>query len=150
MAGRPLGLRSLMKALSRYSRVQLEKLIASVPTKSEVVAKLERQREKLANAIAKLDRRITELSGGNGAVAAPARRTRKSGRKKGYKLSPATRAKMRAAALLRYGKTKSAAAPAAKKRRTMSAETRAKMAAAAKARWAKKKGAEGPKVESNA
>jgi hypothetical protein len=142
MAGRPLGLRSLMKALSRYSRAQLEKLIAAVPTQSDVVAKLERRREKLAKAMTKLDRQIAKLSGGNGSVAAPARRGRKPGRKKGYTLSAATRRKMSEAAKRRYAGGAKSEAPAAAGKRTrkpFSAETRAKMAAAQKARWAKAK-----------
>ena len=143
MAGRPLGLRSLMKALSRYSRTQLQKLVDSIPTKSDMVVKLERQREKLVGALAKLDRQIAGLSRGNGSATAPARRARKRGRRKGYKLSAATRNRMRIAALKRYGKKSeaTASAPAAgkKTRKPFSAETKARMAASQKARWAKKK-----------
>ena len=140
-------MKSLVNALSRYSKVQLRKLIASIPSKNEVVAKLERQREKLAKSIAKLTRRIEKLSGGNGAVAvaALARRGRKPGRRKGYTLSAETRRKMSEAAKRRYaGKNAPAASTEPMKKRTVSPEARAKMAAAAKARWAKVKGATTP------
>lgn len=147
MAGRPLGMKSLVNALSRYSKVQLRKLIASIPSKNEMVVKLERQREKLAKSIAKLTRRIEKLSGGNGSVAAaaPSRHGRKPGRRKGYTLSAETRRKMSEAAKRRYaGKSTPAASTEPRKKRTVSPEARAKMAAAARARWAKVKGAAEP------
>lgn len=64
----------------------------------------------------------------------------KDGRK--GKRSPATIAKMKAAAKARWAKEKGVAQSpviAAKKKRTFSAASRAKMAAAQKARWARKK-----------
>jgi hypothetical protein len=135
-------MKSLVNALARLTKDKLQKLIESIPTEDDRVARLKRKRDKVANALAKLDRQIAQLTGGNGAAAAPARRGRKPGRKKGYTLSAETRRKMSEAAKRRYAGKGNAEAPApAKKRRTMSPETRAKMAAAAKARWAKKKDA---------
>jgi hypothetical protein len=63
----------------------------------------------------------------------------KRGRRKGYKLSAATRAKMRAAALRRYGKKDEPAKPARKWK--MSAEGRQRIADAARRRWAAVKAA---------
>ena len=138
MAGRPLGMKSLMNALSRFSHAQLQKIIAAIPSKSAVVTKLERQREKLVGALAKLDRKLAKLSGeGNGsAPAAPAGARRR-------KFSAATRRKMAESQRLRWAKKnggQAAPAAASKPRRTLSPETRAKMAEAARRRWAKVKG----------
>jgi hypothetical protein len=67
-------------------------------------------------------------------------RTRRGGRPKGYRISEATRAKLRAAWARRKasGGAASSAAPARKgrRKRTMSAEARARIAAAQKKRWA--------------
>lgn len=72
-------------------------------------------------------------------TSAPAR-TRRGGRPKGYRISEATRAKLRAAWARRKGSgdTASSAAPARKgrRKRTMSPEARARIAAAQKKRWA--------------
>ena len=144
MAGRPLGFRSLVQALSRYSHAQLEKLIAAIPTEDNRVAKLKAKREKLSRSMAKLDRQIAKLSGGAVSVAAPARRGRKPGRRKGYTLSAETRRKMSEAAKRRYARRGTSAAAPSKPKRTVSPEARAKMAAAAKARWAKVKGSAQP------
>ena len=146
MAGRPPGLRSLVRALGKLSPAQIKQLISkakSAPS-DDRLQKLERERDKHLAAAKMLERQIAKLAGGNGAVAALARRGRKPGRKKGYKLSAATRRKMSEAAKRRYaGKGKAAAAPVEDRpkamRRAFSAEARAKMAAAAKARWAKVK-----------
>src|SRR5688572_25300990 len=146
MAGRPLGMKSLVNALARLTKAELQKLVDSVPTEDNRVARLKRKREKLAKKMALLDRQIAQLSGGNGSVAAPARRGRKLGRKpgrrKGYTLSAATRRKMSEAAKRRYAGGSKSEAPAAARKRTrkpFSAETKAKMALAQKARWAKVK-----------
>ena len=146
MAGRPLGMKSLVNALSRLTKDKLQKLIESIPSEDNRVARLRQKRDKLANAMAKLDREIAKLTGGgNGTAAAPVPRGKKPGRRKGYTLSAETRRRMSEAAKLRYaGKGKAAAPAPGKKRRTMSPETRAKMAAAAKARWAKMKAAPPP------
>jgi hypothetical protein len=110
------------------------------------VEKLERQRDQLLRQASKLDRKIAKMSGGNGTVITATRRRRKPGRRKGFKVSAATRRKMSEAAKRRNAGNGKVAAPAGKKRRTMSAATLAKMAAAAKARWAKVKGASSPKA----
>jgi hypothetical protein len=72
-------------------------------------------------------------------TSAPAR-TRRGGRPKGYRISEATRAKLRAAWARRKtsGDGASSATPARKgrRKRTMSAEARARIAAAQKKRWA--------------
>lgn len=140
MAGRPLGLRSLAKALARLTKDEIQKLLASVPSRDDRVARLELKRAKLAKTMAKLDRQIAKLSGGHGAVTATGRPGRKPGRKKGYKLSAATRRKMSDAAKRRYaGGAKSEAPASAGKhtRKPFSAETRAKMAEAQRLRWEK-------------
>lgn len=125
-------------------RLTVEELRRAIRLKTNLakVEHLEREREAHLKALKKLDQEIAKLSGSNGSVTAPARRGRKRGRKKGFKVSAATRRKMSAAAKRRYAGNGKAAAPAGgkKKRRTMSAATRAKMAASAKARWAKMKG----------
>ena len=59
---------------------------------------LERQRSKLLKAVAKVDAKLARLNG------SPAKAGRKPGRRKGYKLSPATRRKMSLAAKRRYAK----------------------------------------------
>jgi hypothetical protein len=77
---------------------------------------------------------------GRTSASAPAR-TRRGGRPKGYRISEATRAKLRAAWARRKtsgGDGASSATPARKgrRKRTMSAEARARIAAAQKKRWA--------------
>src|SRR5688572_26073351 len=147
MAGRPLGMKSLVNALARLTKAELQKLVDSVPTEDNRVARLKRKREKLAKKMAMLDRQIAQLSGGNGSLDTPARRGRKPGRRKGYTLSAATRRKMSEAAKRRYAGGSKSEAPASTGKRTrkpFSAETKAKMALAQKARWAKVKGTAQP------
>jgi hypothetical protein len=145
MAGRPPGLRSIVKALAKLSPAQVRKLLASAPRENGRVARLERERDKHLSAVRKLDRQIAKLSGGNGSAAAPAA---KPGRKRrSWKLSAETRRKMSEAAKRRYaGKGKAEGPAPEKKRRTISPEGRAKMAAAARARWAKVKGKAEPET----
>jgi phage-related minor tail protein len=144
MAGRPPGVRTLVKAIAKLSPAQLRKLLTTAKAPSSgKLERLERVRDRHLAAAKKLERQIAKLSGKNGTVATPSRSARKPGRKKGYKLSAATRRKMSEAAKRRYaakGKTEAAPAPGKGKRKPFSAETKAKMAAAQKARWAKVKG----------
>jgi hypothetical protein len=96
------------------------------------------KRDALLKQVAKIDRQLSKLNGNGAAttVSKPGRR----GRRKGWKLSNAIRAKMRAAALRRYGMAKAESPSIGKrKRKPFSAETRAKMVASAKARRAKVK-----------
>src|SRR5687767_11384668 len=118
MAGRPLGMKSLVNALARLTKAELQKLVDSIPTEDNRVTRLKQKREKLAKKLTTLDRQIAQLSGGNGAVAVPARRGRKSGRKKGYTLSAATRRKMSEAAKRRYAGGAKSEAPATVGKRT--------------------------------
>lgn len=130
-----MNLRSL---LNRYSVDQLKEALRLRSAYRQTQA-LEEKRTALLKQVAKIDRKLAKLNGGNGAGTDS--RPGKQGRKEGYKLSAATRRKMSEAAKRRYagkGKTE-ATSPGKKKRKPMSAETRAKMAAAAKARWAKVK-----------
>ena len=126
----------LQNILKRFSVEELQQAIrySRMQGKRD---KLETEAESLRKQLAKVERKLAAL-GSNGAVPTG----RKTGRRKGFKVSAATRAKMRAAALRRYaGKGKANGSAAGKKgRKPFSAETRAKMAAAAKARWAKAKG----------
>lgn len=104
--------------------------------------KLEQEKAALLRALAKVERKLSRLDGASGNGSAPAGGMPKGRRRrKGYKVSAATRAKMRAAALRRYGKSKpEASAPGKRKRKPLGPEARAKMAAAARARSAKVKG----------
>ena len=87
-----------------------------------------------------MERKLAALDN-NGAAPTAKRR----GRRRGFKVSPRTRALMRAAALRRYGKTE-APATGKRKRKPFSTETRAKMRASQRARWAKAKGTAEPKT----
>jgi len=143
MAGRPPGVRTLIREISKLAPAQLRQLLtkAKAPNSGKL-ERLERARDRHLAAARKLERQITALSGGNGHITAAAKPGRKRRR---WKLSAATRRKMSEAALRRYaGKGKTEAAPAAGKRKPFSAETKAKMAAAQKARWAKVKGDSAP------
>ena len=147
MAGRPPGLRSLVRALGTFSPAQIRSIISQArrSPKSDEVERLERDRKKHLAAVKVLERKIAKLSGGNGQVATPVRKRRRR------KMSAATRRKMSAAAKRRYaGKGKAEARAAGKKRRSMSPETRAKMAAAARKRWAKVKDKVTDQVEEKA
>jgi len=144
MAGRPPGVRTLVRAIAKLTPAQLRKILtqAKAPSSGKL-ERLERKREKHLAAVKKLERQIAQLSDGNGAVATR-KPGRKPGRKKGWKLSAATRRKMREAAKRRWGGGAKSEAPASAGKRTrkpFSAETRAKMAAAQQARWAKVKAA---------
>jgi hypothetical protein len=118
-----------------------------------------REALQLSEQIDTLQQRLQSLLGGAAAPApskagpatATSTRTRKG-------MSPATRAKMRAAQQARWAKIKGspssepepASAPAAKKKRGLTAEGRARLAAAMKARWAaRKKGAPAPNAASH-
>jgi NUMOD3 motif len=97
-------------------------------------------------------RRLTDglLGGGSlptvSAVSTPGGSNRKGGRPKGFKMTEATKAKLRAAWLRRKGATGGGTAPAAKpvgtkssggsKKKVMSPEAREKIAAAQRKRWA--------------
>lgn len=146
MAGRPPGVRTLVRAIAKLTPAQLRQLLtqAKAPN-SDKLELLERARDKHLAALRKLERQIAQLSGSNGAVATSSTPRRKPGRKKGWKLSAVTRRKMSEAAKRRYGGGAKSEAPAPAGKRTrkpFTAETRAKMAAAAKARWARIKGQE--------
>ena len=138
-----MNLRSL---LNRYSVDQLKEALRLRSAYGRTQA-LEEKKTALLKQVAKIDRKLAKLNGGNGADTDS--RLGKQGRKKGYKLSAATRRKMSEAAKRRYASKGNTEAPSAgkKKRKPMSAETRAKMAAAAKARWAKVKGPGVPETE---
>lgn len=141
---------NLRTMLKRFSVEELQQAIRMSRTEGKR-AKLEAEAASLRKQLAKVERRLAALDGasGNGAATTPSRPRRKPGRRKGYKLSAATRAKMRAAALRRYGKGKKAEEPATgkRKRKPFSAETRAKMRASQQARWAKVKGTAEPKAQ---
>ena len=142
MAGRPPGVRTLVKAIAKLSRAQIRQLLTKAKASSSGrLERLELQREKHLAAAKKLERRIAKLSNGNAHGNTAAKPGRKGRR---WKLSAETRRKMSEAAKRRYaGKGKTEATPAAgkRKRKPFSEETKAKMAAAQKARWAKVKGA---------
>ena len=134
-----MNLRSL---LERYSVDELKAAIKLRGQHGKVEA-LEAKRDALLKQVARIDRQLSKLDGasGNGAATTASKPVRKQGRRKGYKLSPATRNRMRIAALKRYGnKAKAVEAPKPdRKRRKLSAAGRAAISAAAKARWAKVK-----------
>lgn len=127
------------RLLRRFSVADLREAIRQRSQLGKVEA-LEAKREALLKQVAKVDRKLAKLHG-NGSVPI-SKPGRKPGRRKGWKLSKATREKMRQAALRRYagkGKPESSAAER-KKRKPLSPETKAKMAEAARKRWAKIKG----------
>jgi len=131
---------NLKSLLSRYTLDQLREAIRLRSTYGRTKA-LEEKRTALLKQVAKIDRKLAKLNGDNGAATTTSR-PGKRGRKKGYKLSAATRRKMSEAAKRRYAGKEKAEVPSTgkRKRKSMSAETRTKMAAAAKARWAKVRG----------
>jgi len=127
------------RLLRRTTIEQLRKAIA-LKLKLDRAESLERQRDRLQRQLARLDRKIARLNG-SGSTTTAAKPGGKPGRRKGFKLSAATRRKMSEAAKRRYAGKGNAAAPAlGKKRRSMSPETRQKMAEAARRRWTKVKG----------
>lgn len=84
----------------------------------------------LQTLLAEGQKMLADLGAGEVATAV----SHRGGRPKGYRTSPATRAKLRAA----WARRKAAAGVVASaKKRTMSAEGRARIAAAQKKRWAK-------------
>jgi len=139
---------NLKSLLTRYTVEQLKEAIRLRSQHGRIEA-LQEKREALMKQVAKIDRKLSKLDGGNGtAVKVP--KAKGPVKRRRWKLSAETRRKMSEAAKMRYaGKgDKSNAEPVKKKRKGMSAETRAKMAAAARKRWAKVKGtAEGIKGE---
>ena len=101
-----------------------------------------RQAADLKEEITALERELSQLLG-SAAQTAIAKAPKKK-----FKMSAAAKAKISAAAKLRWAKVKGAkptatpkASPAVKKKGGMSAAGRAKISAAAKARWAKAKAA---------
>ncbi len=114
---------------------------------------LERRRESLQG---RLDAVMKEMASLDGNGAAPVRKPRKMrSRRKGYKLSAATRRKMSESAKRRYaGKGKPEAPKAGRKPRKLSAAGRTAISAASKARWEKMRAAAQakaePKAEANA
>ena len=104
---------NLRAILKRFTPEQLRQAIRLRSTYSRVEA-LEEKRAALLKQAARIDRKLSKLNGGSGSATAAttAKPERKPGRRRGYKMSAATRDKMRVAALQRYGKAK-AEAPAA-------------------------------------
>jgi hypothetical protein len=130
------------RLLRRFSVDELRAAIRQKGNLDKVTA-LERKRDKLQKTLSRIERKLARLNGGNGAATTAGKPGRKSGRRKGYKLSAATRNRMRIAALKRYGNKGKVEAPLSgkRKRKPMSAATKAKMAEAARKRWAKIRGA---------
>jgi hypothetical protein len=130
------------KLLKRLTPAIIEQAIAERARllKSERLAE---KRRKLMTALALVDAEMAKLEGEpvrrRGPGRPPKAETEKRGRRKGYKLSAATRKKMRLAALRRYGKVKPETPKAEKRTRVFSPEAREKMAEAARRRWAKVK-----------
>ncbi len=99
----------------------------------------------LRQIVATAGRMLTEL-GNLGTSSSPAPSNRKGGRPRGYKTSPETRARLRAAWARRRAagggtaeagaRSGSSASKPQRKKRVMSAEARARIAAAQKRRWA--------------
>ena len=85
------------------------------------------RRRKLMATLAAVDRELAKLDGSPATSSRPRRRR--------WKLSAATREKMRAAALRRYAKAKPEEPMPQRKVRTLSAAGRAAISAAARARW---------------
>ncbi len=94
-----------------------------------------RRAAQLKDQVEELQNELHNILGGS------ATSTAKTGPKKRRKMSKAVRAKMAAAAKLRWAKGKGTVKPAAKKKGGMSAAGRARIVAAQKARWAKIKAA---------
>ncbi len=125
-----------------------------MPTLNDLSTSQLRQALDLSEPIDSLQQRLQSLLGG---ASSPAPAEKEPGTKTRKGMSPATRAKMRAAQQARWAKVRGSspeaeapaatAAPAAKskKGRGLTAEGRARLAAAMKARWAaRKKGAPAP------
>jgi hypothetical protein len=120
-----------------------------MPTASSISSLLDREIAGLESRLSALRAARVALGGnirgsrpGGGSPAVPNGRSKRVGRRKGFKVSASTRAKLRAA----WAKRKKNAGVATRvttrrvqKRRTMSAAARAKISAAQKARWAKLK-----------
>ena len=129
----------LKALLRRYTVDQLKEAIRLRSTLARVEA-LEAKREDLLRQVAKIDKKMARLTGvktsmGRGATAPDGPMKRKR-----WKLSAETRAKMSVAAKRRYtskSKEEGDQSPRKGKRRKMSAEARARMKAAAIARWKK-------------
>ncbi len=109
----------------------------------ERVAAWRQQHAQIVSEIRLIVDRASKMLADVGEHVAPSRtgapRARRGGRPKGYRISEATRAKLRAAwARRKAGGAGASAAPArqGRRKRTMSAEVRARIAAAQKKRWA--------------
>jgi len=87
-------------------RFSVEDLRAAIRQKGNLdkVTALERKREKLQKALSRIDRKLARLNGVNGSPRKPAKAKGpgKRGRRRGFKVSAATRRKMRLAALRRH------------------------------------------------
>jgi len=134
-----MNLRTILKSVSIED---LRRFLREQP-KLEKLQRLEDERHKLKSALAKVEVKISkiDLDHENGsAVKIPkAKGPGKRGRRKGFKVSAATRRKMSEAARKRYaGKSKTeleAKMPRKHKPHKMSAAGRASIAAAQRARW---------------
>jgi len=91
-----------------------------------------RKAASIKDQIEKLKNKLDNILGGESSTPAKTAKPRR-------KLSKAVRAKMAAAAKLRWAKQKRTAKPVKKARRKMSAAAKARISVAAKARWKKAK-----------
>ena len=117
---------NLRNILKRFSMEELRQAIRYARSDSKRT-KLEAEAASLRKALAKVEAKLAKLGGSNG-TPVTSTRGRKPGRRKGYKLSPATRNRMRIAALKRYAGKAKAEAPAKVKRtrKPLSAEAKEK------------------------
>jgi hypothetical protein len=132
----------LKALLKRYTVDQLKEAIRLRFTFGRFEA-LEAKRNALLMQVAKIDKKLAKLNGDNESAGSVAKAPVGPRRRKRWKLSAETRAKMSLAAKRRYaskGPAEEDKAPGKKKRRRMSAEARARMKAAAIARWKKIRG----------
>ena len=114
--------------------------IVDVTSKLRIIARrvksLQTQREEVARDLRRVlqhaQQMLSSLEGTTSASPRVARLKNKGGRPKGYTMSEATKAKLRAAWARRKAK-------AGKPRKTMSPEARAKISAALRKRWAQRK-----------
>jgi hypothetical protein len=112
---------------------------------AQIVAEIRLVVDRASRMLADVGEHVAPSRGSAGATP----RERRGGRPKGYRISEATRAKLRAAWARRKtgsgGGSTASAGPARKgrRKRTMSAEARARIAAAQKKRWAAVRKAKG-------
>jgi hypothetical protein len=115
---------------------------------AQIVAEIRLVVDRASKMLADAGEAVTMPGRARTSASAPAR-ARRGGRPKGYRISEATRAKLRAAWARRKaasgGGAASSATPARKgrRKRSMSAEARARIAAAQKKRWAAVRKAKG-------